>query len=1038
MVRYAAVAVVSLLAVAAGAADARGQSFGRNKVHYDTLDFRVLRTEHFDIHYYAEEEEATRHAARMAERWYARFSALLGHSFTERQPIVLYASHPHFSQTNLTAGTPSEGTGGFTESQKSRIALPFAAGLGETDHVLGHEIAHAFQIDIAKRVKQNAFTLPLWFIEGMAEYLSLGEANAHTTMWVRDAARHDQLPALDQLDDPGIFPYRYGHAFFSYLASRYGDQVLGRVLRSKAKRGALGKLEEATGQTARQLTGGWHDSIGMPALDADAADAAALVDEGDARIHVGPALSPDGRSLVFLSERDRLSMDLFLSDVDRRVVVDTIVSTAADPHFDSLQYIHSSGAWRPTGRQFAITAVASGEPVLVLIDLDRGGRRREIALPGLSEVYSASWSPDGGRIVVSALRGGLSDLFLVSVDDGSTTRLTADVFADMHPAWSPDGRTIAFATDRFTSDVDALRFGVLQVGLLDLESGVVRPLLADRGKQMSPQWSPDGRSIYFVADRDGTSNVYRAELAQSSVHLQVDRGPADAGPHVERSPEGGPHIGHVPSPTVRRLQRVTNVTSGVSGITATSPALAVASRAGTLAYSVYEKGRYRIRTLPAAAAVSGVQVEAGVTPVRQAAGAAEPIAPETTATQRAEPTLAALLGDATHGLPSGERFEQSGYDDKLRLESVSQPFIGASTGNGFGGLFRASFGLTFGDLLRDRQLQTIVRLGTDVDDLAAQVAYVNRRGQWNWGVTAGFLPSRFYGARRALLREGEMLTRETTHLRYLHEWAGFAARYNINRAQRIELGVGMRRMGFEWQTVTRVTDTTTRDRVSREFSESPAGPPVHLAETQVAFVHDSTASGPTSPLLGQRLRLQIDPAFGAMTYADVRVDARRYFMPVKPFTIAARIEHVGRYGPDASDHRLTPLVLNLQSLVRGYDLRSFAADECGRSATACSMMDELTGSRLALMNLEVRAPLAGLLSGQLDYGRLPIEAIAFIDAGFLWTRNQSGPLERDRFRSAGAGARANIGGFVLEMTAARPFDRTQRDWTFSLLLRPGW
>src|SRR5690606_1454723 len=108
-------------------------------------------------------------------------------------------------------------------------------------------------------------------------------------------------------------------------------------------------------------------------------------------------------------------------------------------------------------------------------------------------------------------------------------------------------------------------------------------------------------------------------------------------------------------------------------------------------------------------------------------------------------------------------------------------------------------------------------------------------------------------------------------------------------------------------------------------------------------------------------------AFGGVTYADVRVDARRYFMPVRPVTIAARVQHVGRYGPDAADSRLTPLVLGLQTLVRGYDLRGFAADECGRSATECSLMAELSGSRLALFNLELRAPLFGLLRGELDY-----------------------------------------------------------------------
>jgi Tol biopolymer transport system component len=1022
---------VCLCVVLAFAGTVQAQSFGRNKVHYDRLDFRVLQTEHFDIHYYAEEEEATRHAARLAERWYARFSQLLDHQFTRRQSLVLYASHPHFSQTNLTAGSPGEGTGGFTESQKSRIAMPFAAGLGETDHVLGHEIAHAFQIDIAKRAKHNAFNLPGWFIEGMAEYLSLGKAQAHTLMWVRDSARQDRLPTLEQLAESRFFPYRYGHALWSHLAGRYGDAIIGRALRSTSRRGAIARLEEVTGLDATQLTTDWHESIGTPVERPSGNDPLALRDRGAGRIHVAPALSPDGRHLMFLSERDRLSMDLFLSDTDSGDVLRKIVSTASDPHFDSLQYIHSAGAWDPDGRRFAMTALRGGDPVLVLIDVEAGGRRDEVPLPEVSEIYGSSWSPDGSRIVVSALQGGLSDLFLFHVETRRLTRLTADPFADLHPAWSPDGRTIAFATDRFSSDIADLRFGAIQVGLLDLETGVVRPLLSDRGKQVSPQWSPDGRAVYFVSDRDGTSNVYRADL-----------GPPEGGPHIRiaGSPEGSPHVPMWgPASASPSLSRITDVENGVSGITATSPALAAASRAGMLAFSVFEDGRYQIRTLSAARARAGVRIEPAPpavanlhppSPIRQAAAGDQPVA-------SGEPVLAEWLADARRGLPTGAGFASSRYDDRLRLESVSQPFVGATTGNTFGGLLRASFGITFGDLLRDRQLQTSVRVGTDVDDFAAQVSYVNRKGQWNWGLTAGFLPSRFHGARRSLALEGDRVTRETTNLRYMHQWGGVAARYNIDRARRIEVGLGLRRTGFEWQTVTRVSSATS-DAISRVLTETPAGRPVNLSEAHLAYVVDTAVVGPTSPVLGQRVRLEIEPALGGLTFADVRLDARRYFMPVRPLTIAARVEHVGRYGPSAADHRLTPLVLGLQSLVRGYDLRTFAADECGRSAMTCSMMDELTGSRLALFNLELRAPLWGLVTGELDYGPVPIEAIAFVDAGFLWTRHQQGPLERDRFRSAGAGARANLGGFVIEMTAARPFDRVGAGWTVSFLLRPGW
>src|SRR5688500_10125599 len=265
MVRNTAAAFVSVCLVLIASQAAYAQYFGRNKVHYDRLEFQLLQTEHFDIYYYAEEEAATRQAARMAERWYARFSRLLDHRFDQRQPLILYASQPHFAQTNLTAGSPSEGTGGFTEGNKSRIAMPFAPGLGETDHVLGHEIAHAFQIDLAKSVKQNAFTLPGWFIEGMAEYLSLGAAGTHTLMWMRDAARHDRLPTLDQLDDPRYFPYRYGHALWSYLAEQHGDGIISSVLRSKARGGVVGRLQEITGLTAEEITRDWHSSIDVPA-----------------------------------------------------------------------------------------------------------------------------------------------------------------------------------------------------------------------------------------------------------------------------------------------------------------------------------------------------------------------------------------------------------------------------------------------------------------------------------------------------------------------------------------------------------------------------------------------------------------------------------------------------------------------------------------------------------------------------------------------------------------------------------------------------
>ena len=776
MVRCAVV-LVSLAAVLATATHADAQYFGRNKVRYDRFDFRIIQTEHFDIYYYAEEEEAARHASRMAERWYARFSRVLDHTFVRRQPLVLYASHPDFSQTNVTPGVPGEGTGGLTERNKTRIVMPFAAGFGATDHVLGHEIAHAFQIDIVKRAGRDAFSLPGWFIEGMAEYLSVGEGDPNTAMWVRDAAAHDRLPSLDQLKQPRFFPYRYGHAFWAYFAGRYGDDAIARVLRSKA-RDPISRLEEISGADKEQLTREWHEWVGTGehverGEGLIAPTRVASFERDGARLHVAPALSPDGRHLMFMSERERLSLDLFLADTQTGTVIRKFVSTATDPHFDSLQYIHSSGAWDAAGERFAMAVVSSGRPMLVIVDISRPDDRREVALKDLGEIYNPSWSPDGERIVFSALKSGLSDLFVYSLATGQVEQLTADAYADLHPAWSPDGRTIALATDRFTSSIDALRFGALRIGLLDLQTGIIRPLLADpsKAKQVSPQWSPDGLAVYFVSDRDGTSNVYHAELASGT------------------------------------LRQVTDVAGGVTGITPTSPALAVASKAGTLAFSVYRGGNYEIETIGGDPAQYARIVDTSGELTSEAVSTAE--SPDSTG------PLADLLADARFGLPDDTAAAPVKYDNRLRLEAIAPPFIGAGTGGGFGSAVMGSIGVSFADTLRDRQLNTAIRLGTDRDDLAFQVSYTNRAGRWNWGFAAGLVPTRFIGARRSIARAEELFTRETRHLLYTHQWGKLAARYDINRTQRFELGAGIRRTGLEWQTVTRIVDLVERKTVSQ-------------------------------------------------------------------------------------------------------------------------------------------------------------------------------------------------------------------------------
>src|SRR5215203_2747900 len=342
------VSAVLVMPPLASRADA--QYFGRNKVEYRDFDFRTLQTEHFDIYYYPSEDQAVRDAARMAERWYARLSALLDHRFTSRQPLILYGSHPEFSQTNVIAQFLDESVGGVTESVRRRIVLPFAPGLAETDHVLGHEIAHAFQIDILKGQK-HPLRMPLWFAEGMAEYLSVGPVDAITAAWIRDAAQQDSLPTLKSLDRRGVSPYRFGHALWAYLGGRFGDDFIRKVLHQDDKGGAIERIAQAAGVGSATLSDDWRESVlteMAPVLDEFRGKVLTLPRVGnlrESRLNIAPSLSPDGRELVFLSERDQLSVDLFVADASTGAILRKLLTRSADQHVESLQFVNSSGAW---------------------------------------------------------------------------------------------------------------------------------------------------------------------------------------------------------------------------------------------------------------------------------------------------------------------------------------------------------------------------------------------------------------------------------------------------------------------------------------------------------------------------------------------------------------------------------------------------------------------------------------------------------------------------------------------------------------------
>src|SRR6266513_4625059 len=122
--------------------------FGQNKIQYRRFDWRVLRGEHVDLYYYPEEEELGHVALAYAEESYDSLERRFNHAVTRRIPLIVYASHSDFEQTNILPFIPPEGLLGVTEFLKRRVALPFRGSYAEFRHTLRHELVHAFQLSV--------------------------------------------------------------------------------------------------------------------------------------------------------------------------------------------------------------------------------------------------------------------------------------------------------------------------------------------------------------------------------------------------------------------------------------------------------------------------------------------------------------------------------------------------------------------------------------------------------------------------------------------------------------------------------------------------------------------------------------------------------------------------------------------------------------------------------------------------------------------------------------------------------------------------
>jgi len=411
------------------------------------------------------------------------------------------------------------------------------------------------------------------------------------------------------------------------------------------------------------------------------------------------------------------------------------------------------------------------------------------------------------------------------------------------------------------------------------------------------------------------------------------------------------------------------------------------------------------------------------------------------------------LSTPLEGLPPAVPANVQRYRGGLFTESVRAASVGVSYGGGYGTWLGGGVAIGFTDMLGNRVAQAVVQGQGELADFGAQVFYLDRTRRWNLGAQAYHVPlaGAYAGYENTVFNvDGQPVAGTiVTQLlqRVFYDDAELLAQYPVSPTRRVEFSAGVQRVSFSARLDSLYIIGSTAVRQTR--TSLPSASALNFGIASAAYVADFSYFGFTSPVAGGRYRFQVTPYVGSLNYQTLLADYRRYVF-IRPFTFALRGAHVGRYGSDGESVRLEPMFLGQPSLIRGYDAENFQVSECVAkpgAADVCPQFTRLSGSRIAVANLEFRVPLFGTQQfGLFNVPYLPVEVAPFVDAGVAWNNNEGASLrfdqntaERVPVFSSGVTTRFNLfGALILEVYWVHPYQRPGRGSYVGFQISPGW
>jgi Tol biopolymer transport system component len=503
--------------------------FGKNKVQYSDFAWNYLPASHFTLYYHQAQGQLPAISYRIMENIYRTLGRRLHFTHKDPVPVIVYGDPNLFGQTNVITELLPEEVGGFTELFKTRVVVPFNGSYNELNHVLHHEMVHAFVYGIfydqlgASLLTGGGMQIPLWFNEGLAEYLSSGW-NVESDMFLMDFTINSEVPPPGPMLG-GYMAYKGGQSFLFFLASTYGDSLFTKFLRdfksSKSLENSIKKIykkksEELGKEWIQELKRIYWPEIGRRSDPKRTATAVTKHSPATGHFNLRPSISPDGKRIAFFSDRYDYTKIIITDRKGKKI--QSISQTGYGGYFESFHPFRSGMCWSHDGRQLAFVTKSNGSDQIRIVDVDRKKLVHTIET-GLSGVVGPNWSHNGEMIAFAGIDSGMSDIFLYRFKTNKIKKLTSGVQFDSDPKFSPDDRTIISTVQDTSTRVDDPPMDAWGETSSDLcllsvqtDSCTARLLSKTPWNEKQACFSPDGKQVLFVSDRNGIDNLYLASI----------------------------------------------------------------------------------------------------------------------------------------------------------------------------------------------------------------------------------------------------------------------------------------------------------------------------------------------------------------------------------------------------------------------------------------------------------------------------------------------------------------------------------------------